>query len=263
MDELSSAYLAWCEAERLPRNTIAARARVLRSVGNAGTATREDIEGWWATRRDLAATTRANDLACLRTFYKWCIRWEHRRPEEDPTLRLDAPRVDKGLPHPISRHDLDRLIATLPDDLRRAVCLGAWAGLRAAEAAALDWSHIDQETRRLSVIQGKGGRSRMVGMSPLLLDALLPDTGGNVVTAGGPPYSANTLQRKVNRAIRAAGVDETYHSLRHRFGTVAYARTGDLLAVGRAMGHSSPATTAIYAATSDAMLDRIAEAVTR
>lgn len=258
MDQLSEEYLAWCAAEHLPRNTVNARARVLRSVGAAGTASREVVEAWWATRRELSPATRANDLACLRAFYRWAIRWDRR--DDDPSIRLDAPRVDRGLPHPISRKDLARLLTVLPDDLRRAVCLGAWAGLRVAETAALDWASVDAEARRLHVY-GKGGKSRMVGMSPLLLDALLPETGGNVVAAGGPAPLANTLQRRVNRSIRAAGVDETYHSLRHRFGTVAYAATGDILAVGRAMGHSSPATTAIYAATSDEMLDRIAQAV--
>ena len=44
---------------------------------------------------------------------------------------------------------------------------------------------------------------------------------------------------------------------------VALAATGNLLAVSRAMGHASPATTAIYAATSDSDLDVIADAVTR
>lgn len=261
MDALSDEFLAWCEAEGVPANTVTARARVLRSVDNAGTATREDIEAWWASRRGKSPGTRSNDLACLRTFYRWAARWEHR--DDDPTIRLDPPKVDRGLPHPMSRHDLDRLLTVLDGDIRRAVALGAYAGLRAAEATVLDWTHVDQEARRLRVIQSKGGKSRMVGISPLLLDELLPDTGGNVVTAGGQPYSPNTLQRKVNRALRDAGVDGTYHSLRHRFGTVAYAATGDILAVGRAMGHSSPATTAIYAATSDAMLDKIAAAVTR
>jgi integrase len=103
-----------------------------------------------------------------------------------------------------------------------------------------------------------------VGVSPLLLDELLPfpQNMGNIVTHGGIPPSAEVLQRRVNRAIRRAGVPEaTYHWLRHRFGTVALAKTGDLLAVSRAMGHSSPATTARYAATSDQALDVIAAAV--
>jgi integrase len=103
----------------------------------------------------------------------------------------------------------------------------------------------------------------MVGLSPLLLDELLPVTGGNVVTAGEKPYSAAVLQRKVNRAIKAAGVDATFHKLRHRFGTIALDATGNLLAVARAMGHANVATTAGYAATSDADLDVIAAAVTK
>jgi len=260
MDDLSQAHLDHLDAEREPPNTIASRRRVLTSLGNAGTASREEVEAWWATRRDKAPGTRSNDLANLRAFYKWCRRWEHR--DDDPTRRIDAPKVNKGLPRPMSRADLTRLLPTLPDDLRRAVCLGAYGGLRVSEAAALTWHDVDLETRRVRVL-GKGGKTRLVGMSPLLLDELLPDTGGNVVTAGGAPYSAAALQRRVNRAIRAAGVDCTYHQLRHRFGTVALAATGNLLAVSRAMGHASPATTAIYAATSDADLDVIADAVTR
>ncbi len=260
MDDLSRAHLDHMDAEREPPNTIASRRRVLASLGNAGTASREEVEAWWATRRDKAPGTRSNDLANLRAFYKWCRRWEHR--DDDPTLRIDAPKVPRGLPRPMSRADLTRLLPTLPDDLRRAVCLGAYGGLRVSEAAALTWHDVDLETRRVRVL-GKGGKTRLVGMSPLLLDEMLPDTGGNVVTAGGDPYSASALQRRVNRAIRAAGVDCTYHQLRHRFGTVALAATGNLLAVSRAMGHASPATTAIYAATSDADLDVIADAVTR
>lgn len=263
MTNLVATYLEHLRAERAtPANTLAARARTLRSLDDAGAATREDIEAWWRGRAHLSPATRSNDLANLRTFYKWCERWEHRRPEDNPTLRLDAPKVPAGMPRPMSRDDVNRLLGNLPDDLRRAVALGAYGGLRVSEAAGLTWLDIDQETNRIRVL-GKGQKYRMVGLSPLLRDALLPDTGGNVVAAGGKPYTAGTLQRKVNRAIHAAGIDATYHQLRHRFGTVAYAATGDLLAVSRAMGHASVATTAVYAATSDEMLDRIAEAVAR
>ena len=227
---IADPWIAHLTRERRPANTVAAARRVLRSLPSADTATREDVESWWASRAHLSPATRSNDLAILRTFYAWCRRWEHR--DDDPTLRIDAPKVPRGLPRPMSRADLTRLLPTLPD----------------------------LETRRIRVL-GKGGKTRLVGMSPLLLDELLPDAGGNVVTAGGAPYSAAALQRRVNRAIRAAGVDCTYHQLRHRFGTVALAATGNLLAVSRAMGHASPATTAIYAATSDADLDVIADAV--
>ena len=259
--DLAAAYLAHLEAEHAPANTIAARARVLRSVGSAGTATREDIEAWWATRRDLSPATRSNDLANLRAFYKWCRRWEHR--DDDPTARLDAPKVDKGLPRPLSRADLHRLLAVLPDDLRRAVALGAYAGLRVSEVAALHWHDVDLEARRARILHGKGGKSRLVALGAVLIDQILPDTGGNVVTGTRQVLSAATLQRRVNRAIRRQGIDATFHQLRHRYGTLAYQATRDLVAVGRQMGHSSPVTTAIYAAASDDVADAIAEAVAR
>lgn len=260
-DPLSVAYLDHLAAERVPPNTIASRARVLRSINTAGTATREEVETWWATRRHLSAGTRANDLACLRAFYKWARRWEHR--DDDPTLRIDAPRVDKGLPRPMSRADLRKLLGAAPDDLRRAVALGAYAGLRVSEVAALHWRDVDIEARRARVLHSKGGKSRMVALGAVLIDQILPDTGGYVVTGTDTPVSAAQLQRRVNRAIRNAGVDGTFHTLRHRYGTLAYQATRDLVAVGRQMGHSSPVTTAIYAAASDDVADEIAAAVAR
>lgn len=130
-DELTGDYLAHCAAERVPPNTVARRRAVLSSLGSAGTASREQVEAWWATRRTLSPATRSNDLACLRAFYRWAQRWEHR--PDDPTLRLDAPKVDRGLPRPVSRDDLHRLLTSLPDDLRRAVALGTRVeSLRAA-----------------------------------------------------------------------------------------------------------------------------------
>ena len=257
----SDDWIAHLTQERRPANTVATARRVMRSLPNASDATREDVEAWWASRAHLSPATRSNDLANLRAFYKWCRRWEHR--DDDPTTRIDAPKVDKGLPRPLSRADLHRLLAVLPDDLRRAVALGAYAGLRVSEVAALDWHDVDLEARRARILHGKGNKSRLVALGAVLIDQLLPDTGGNVVTGTPKAYTAATLQRRINRAIHRAGIDATFHQLRHRYGTLAYQATRDLVAVGRQMGHSSPVTTAIYAAASDDVADAIAEAVAR
>lgn len=63
--------------------------------------------------------------------------------------------------------------------------------------------------------------------------------------------------------IERGGVESTFHKFRARYATMALAGTGNLLAVSRSLGHSDPASTAIYAATADSDLDLIAEAVTR
>jgi integrase/recombinase XerD len=260
---MTDQFLEWLRRDRnYSQNTVAAYRRVLATINDPETATQDEVEDWWLDRDHLSPATRRQELAALRSFYRWMIRWDHR--DDDPTRRLDAPKMGHRLPRPMGREDLHRLLAVTSGDMRRAICLGAYAGLRVAEVAALDWADVDVEARRIIVRGGKGDKDRPVGLSPLLLDALLPVTGGNVVRGyGNRPYSANALQQKVNATIRAAGVDGTFHKLRSRFATVALASTGNLLAVSRALGHSSPATTAIYAATADSDLDLIAEAVAR
>lgn len=259
--DLTQAYLAWSTAEHVPANTVRSRARALRLLSDAGTATREEVEAVWASRRDLSPGTRTNDLAGWRGFYKWARRWEHRL--DDPTLRIDAPHVARLLPRPMCKADLRHLLDTLAPTERRAVCLGAYAGLRIHEAAAVDWAQVDIEGRKLLVLHGKGDKQRLIAISPILIDELLPDTGGNVVTAGHPPFSAAALQRRVNRAFRRAGVTATFHQLRHRYGTVGYQATGDLLALADQMGHASVVTTAGYAAAAGDVAVKIATAVVR
>jgi site-specific recombinase XerD len=237
-DPLSLVYLDWCTSEGEPHNTVKARRRLLSSVGNAGTATREQVEEWWHARSALAPASRQTDLALLRSFYKWALTWDHRT--DDPSRRIKTPKVPRRLPHPISKADLKLVLDSdiHPFD-RRAVLLGAYLGVRVGEAARLAATDFDLENHRVRVF-GKGAKERLVGLSPILLDELLPfpTNMGNIVTEGGVPFTENTLQRRVNRAIRAAGVpDATYHWLRHRFGTVALAKTGDLIGVSRAMGH--------------------------
>lgn len=260
-DPLSAAMIQHMEDRNKPGNTITSMARTLRSVGNAGTATREDVEAWWKTRADLSPSTQSADLSNLRGFYKWCRIWEHR--DDDPTLRVEAPKVPNNLPRPIARADLLKILDTAEPDIRRAVALGAYGGLRVSECAALRWDQVDAEMNTLDVVASKGGKSRRVLVSPVLLDALLPSTGIYVVSGTNKKSSASSLQQRANRAIRNADVDGTFHQLRHRYGTMAYQATGDLLAVGRMMGHSSPVTTSVYAQANDDIAAKIAMAVIR
>ena len=260
MDTLSTKHVEWLERQndRAP-NTIASRRRVLRSIGNAGTATRDELQEWWESRAHLAPGTRAVDLSHLRDFYRWCQMYDHRA--DDPSVRLRAPRVGNAVHHKISNEEIARLLDALPDDLQRAVRLGAFAGLRVSESARLDWSDIDTGDDLLTIRGSKGGKSRQVPVSPELIQSLGPRRSGNVITAGGDPFTAPQLQRRLNRAMRAADCEYTSHDLRHRWGITAYRATNDLLAVGEMMGHSSVNTTKIYASADSETKRRIAAAV--
>lgn len=264
MDELSIEHIEWLRAQNdRSGNTIKSRIRVLKSVGNAGTATRDDLDQWWQSRTHLADGTRAVDLSHLREFYKWCMMYDHL--EKDPSIRLRTPRLENVIyDDKVSDEELSALLDKLPDDLGRAVLLGAGAGLRVAESAALDWENVDSKNDMIKVVRSKGKKTRMVPVAPQLIARLAqghPGRYGNVVTAGEKPYSAPQLQRKLNRAMRAAGAEFTTHDLRHRFGISAYRSNPDILAVGEMMGHENTNTTKLYASADSEAKRRIASAV--
>lgn len=224
-------------------------------------ATVDDAEAWWSSRTHLSVSTRRNELAAVRSFYKWSVRFGH--ATEDPTRRITPPRAPKRDSKYLGREELHRLLDGLPDDLRRATALGAYAGLRVSEAAALHWRDIDRELNRVYVRAGKGEKDRPIGLYPVLLDHLLPERRGYVVTGSDETVTGHTLGRRWVAAARGLGVESTFHKLRHRFGYMATAAGVPLTSVQRAMGHATPATTALYVAASDTDLDVIAEAVTR
>lgn len=264
MDYLSQKHLEWLTAQNdRAQNTIRARIRVLKSVGNAGTATRDDLDTWWQSRSHLADSTRAVDLSHLRDFYKWCLIYDHLG--KDPSIRIRSPRIENAVyDEKVSNEQIEHLESILPPDLRRTVALGAGAGLRVAESAALDWSDINSRDDSIKIVRSKGKKTRIVPVSPALIVKLAEGAEhleGNVVTAGAAPYSAARLQRKLNRAMQAAGCDFTSHDLRHRFGIGAYRATNDILAVGEMMGHSNVNTTKLYASADSATKRTIAAAV--
>lgn len=261
MDALSAEHIDWLTRQNdRADNTIASRARVLRSIATAATATREEVEAWWESRSHLATGTRSVDLSHLRDFYRWCQAYDHRA--DDPTVRIRPPRVENAIHTKISNDELTELITALPADLARAVRLGALAGFRVSESAALDWSDVDTSDDVLIVRRSKGGKSRAVPVAPELIRLIGPPLpSGNVVTHGGKIYGAQQLQRRLNRAMRAHGCDFTSHDLRHRWGIAAYRSVQDLLAVGEMMGHASVNTTKIYASADSTAKRKIASAV--
>jgi len=261
-------WLTWLSEDRgRAKNTIATYARSARSVEvPLIEASREDLEAWWR-RRAVGAdgsprphSARNNELSAIRSFYKWAQRFERRA--DDPTVRLDLLSRQKRISRFVGNDDLQKLLSTLQPDLRRAVALGAYGGLRVSEAASLDWRDVDQDQRRM-IVRGKGDKERSVGLSFTLLNILLPVSGGNVVTAGGLEHDGHYLQMKVNAAIKNAGVDATFHKLRHRFGFKSAEAGVPATSIANAMGHDSLTTTMGYIAAVDSDLDLIADAVSR
>jgi site-specific recombinase XerD len=257
------AFLSYAEHDRnRSPHTLARYYLVLSRLAAHGpllTIGLDEVQEWWESRFHLAPSTRANELFCVRSFYKWATKFGHR--EDDPTRRLDPPKVNEPMPRMIGRTDFENLLGELTEDapdLRRAYALGGYAGLRVSECAALDWRDVDLEQRRL-FIRGKGMKERPVPVSSVLADYMLPNTGGNVVTAGGKPYTGAVLQRKLNRHMARHGIEHTFHDFRKRGASIALSKGANPAAVRVMFGWSSMETVSHYAVVGDSELDRIAE----
>lgn len=233
---------------RRPRTIDARRNCLLRMEESAGVAlsevTRDDVEDYIEAQR--APATKRVYLAHLRAFYKWAV--DDERLQRDPTRRVVAPVVKRGVPRPISEEDLARALATAPDLERAWMTLAAFAGLRACEIALVCAEHVVRtDPPYLLLPETKGGGSATVALADVVLEELSrwPSTGPLWRPDG--PVHYQVVSRKVNAHLRSLGIRAGLHSLRHRFGTQTYRATGhDLRQTQELLRHASPATTAIY-----------------
>lgn len=211
----------------------------------------------------VSPNTIRNEIAHLRAYYGWLKRHEYRR--DDPTARIDTPQLVKPDVQPADDDVIAEALKQAGDDDQAILVLSAFGGLRAAEIANLTWGDVDLRRSTLAIRRGKGGKTRIIGMSQPVKDVLLalPHRQGPVVRRrdGQPkPNAAGQISKRATAVLggRAAGV--TLHQLRHRFATAAYAGTRDLRSVQDALGHSSPQTTALYAHTRGEALQAAADA---
>jgi len=223
-------------------------------------ATTEDVENYLDSCR-IDNTARRNYISHLRSLYVFCVREGY--VAEDPTARIVAPRRKQGRPKPLSDADLARVFDPANFTARLAhrrlrcfLALGVFAGLRSQEMAGLHREDIDADAGTLHVRRGKGGKQRTVPAHPDILAALealpMPARGPVFVQGdrfGGAPLEPWNVSHQVNRYLARIGVKASCHCLRHTMATRLYRATHDLLLVQTLLGHSSPAVTAVYAAS--------------
>ncbi len=129
-------------------------------------------------------------------------------------------------------------------------------GLRAGEVVALRPEHLDLDTCRLIVREGKGARDRFLWFSDEVRDALTrwlerrPESSYLLSSRHGSQLSTRYLRAVVSRLARRAEIAEadkvSPHTLRHTFATDLYRETRDLRLVQAALGHASVQTTEVY-----------------
>ncbi len=228
--------------------------------------TRGDLLAWMS--RGLAegvkTSTAARRLSGLRRFYRFLLR--EGLIAEDPTLRIDSPRLPRRLPDSLTEEEVDALLAEpdpeLPIELRDRAMLEILygCGLRVSELTQL---RVDQVNLRQGVVRisGKGGKERLVPLGEEALDwlvrymkeargELLKGRSSDALFPGNRPeaMTRQTFWYRVKHYAARVGIRKhlSPHTLRHAFATHLLNHGADLRVVQMLLGHSDLSTTQIY-----------------
>lgn len=206
-----------------------------------------------------SGATIARKQSALRALYAW-LESQSRKPVQDPTLFLSAPKRPVVLPRAL---DVDAMLALVqvpedddPDALRDncALLLMYGCGLRLSEVSGLLDNDISLHTGTLRVT-GKGRKERQVpipaGCIPMLARyrAVRPNepTPYFLVGPRGGALSTRTISRRVHdAAIRILGRHVTPHQLRHSFATHLLGSGANLREIQTLLGHANLVTTQRY-----------------
>jgi site-specific recombinase XerD len=175
------------------------------------------------------------------------------------------PKQYSPLPEVLSLDEVHALLRALTHPCYQAIAMVLYgAGLRIAEALALEVSDIDGARGVLRIRHGKGNRAREAKLSPSLYASLrsywaavrppLPYLFASPRT-GRPPLQ-ETVARALELAAEQAGITKYVraHTLRHSFATHLLDAGTDVRVIQVLLGHRSLKTTARYARVSTALV---------
>jgi integrase len=214
----------------------------------------------WIGSQDWERETLRSWRSALRGFYSWAHGTG--RVQVDPSRALPAVKQSDPCPRPAPEDAYRLALARADDRVRLMLRLAADLGLRRAEVARShsDWLERDLTGWTLRVL-GKGGKVRRLPLTDGLAAAIRRRGPGYLFPGQVDGHvSADWTGKLVARALPDAWA---MHSLRHRFGTVAYSHDRDLLTVQALLGHASPNTTRLYVKLPDDAMRRTVLAVSR
>lgn len=209
-------------------------------------------------KKRLAPKTINCHLISIRRFYDF-LRLEQDLPLDNPVRKGCHLRQSKPLPKHLRDAEVKQLLSVITNKRDRAIfMLMLRSGLRVAEVVNLTTSTIDWHRKRLYIYNGKGGKDRVVYISPdtyrSLLDYLEVRPRCRVkrvflVERGrfkGKPISIRGVQKRLEAYAEKCGLKVSCHQLRHTMATQLLNADADLVTIQDLLGHSRIKTTQRY-----------------
>ena len=216
-------------------------------------------------KRGYSSRSTARTLSSLRAFYSFLVKTSIVR--NNPTAKIDSPKLGHSLPKVLSEKDIDKLIHS-PDTkeplgLRDRAMLELLysSGLRVSELIKLEIINLNLR-QGVVRIMGKGEKERLVPIGEEAMEwinkylnssreVLLGKESKDqhlFVTKRGKGMTRQAFWYRIKKYALRSGIDKSLspHTLRHAFATHLLNHGADLRTVQLLLGHTSLSTTQIY-----------------
>lgn len=209
-----------------------------------------------------ATSTISRHLASLRSFYGYLNRTG--TIKTDPTLGLEAPRVEKKFPHILSTREVERLLeapkcADLKGYRDKAMLELLYAtGIRVSELILLN---SDDLNISMGFVRCQSARQRIIPLGSIAMKAcadyienarplMIKDESEKAlfVNCNGRRLTRQGFWKIVKQYKEQANIqgELTPHTLRHSFAAHLLENGADLRAIQEMLGHSDISSTQIY-----------------
>ena len=216
-----------------------------------------------------------------------------------PMERVEPPRVRTAESYFYNNQELKLLYQKIEGNiLELAVKLAGSLGMRREEICGLKWENVDLQRHLVLIREARTAYGATIVQKETKNRAsvrtlYLPDevyllleqeqarqqqerclqsptynpTDHVILDAKGVPYSPNALSLAFTRFVKKNDLPRlTFHGLRHTFATIASCQGASLFDIGKALGHSTPATTGrIYThlvdRTHEELVQRVSDAL--
>lgn len=254
-----------------------------------GSAAREDVESYLGScdAQGLSRATRARRLSAIKQIYRFAF--EEGWRDTNPAIEIRGPGRTKTLPKTLSTDEVSQLLdaarrqgRTEADRLRNTCLMELLyaTGMRVSELVTLPLTAAKGDPRML-LVRGKGGKERLVPLSPPARDAMAvwlaqredqeDDAKRNGKPASRQLFPSRSAEGHLTRhrfyilvkeIAVSAGVSPsrvTPHTLRHAFATHLLENGADLRSIQTLLGHADLATTEIYTHVLESRLRELVE----
>ena len=207
-------------------------------------------------------------MAIIRVFYAY-LKYEELVPLTNPVKSAMRLRVPKPLPRALREDQVDRFFDVIKSKRDWAMFrLMLRCGLRVEEVANLTLGDIDLKQRRIMVVDGKGGKDRVVYISDDAAEGLIVYFKLRshrrvkkvfLVEKGdykGQPISVRGIQKRMEYYAKKTGLKISCHHLRHTMATQLLNADAQVESIQDLLGHNWITTTERYCKVSNMKVKR-------